>query len=248
MKNNTTRFTKTILSFVACILLAQTAALTSKAVPAQKHNGIKIVLFDIHSVILKPRAKKRIKLFLKHRKYMKTRWYFGFLPIISKATSERSIVKARNNPTRQKVLLEIVNAVKPITGTVNIIGALAKIEGLELHLGTNLGATAFADLINRDVFKPIFVPFNIEKSKFITYKRHEKTIKKPNPKFFSDYLDNLNTNFSMAIKPHEILFIDDKKKNIHAAQKIGMQTIHFTGNCYKLQKQLEAKLSLQLYI
>lgn len=50
------------------------------------------------------------------------------------------------------------------------------------------------------------------------------------------YLFALN---KLRAKPSETVFIDDKKSNTVAAGKLGINTIHFTGNMPKLYKELK---------
>jgi len=59
-------------------------------------------------------------------------------------------------------------------------------------------------------------------------------MRKPEPEIFITALNILGK------EPLECLFIDDRKENIEAAQKIGIQTIHLT-NVEKLEKKLIEK-------
>lgn len=47
--------------------------------------------------------------------------------------------------------------------------------------------------------------------------------RKPQPEAFQYVLDRWNK------KPQETLFVDDQEKNVEAAQKMGMQVVHFQG-------------------
>ena len=58
---------------------------------------------------------------------------------------------------------------------------------------------------------------------------------KPNPQIFLKVISQLKQS------PQNIYFIDDNSENIKAAQKIGMQTIHFI-NPEQALKELEQKL------
>ncbi|MFB9841953.1 HAD family hydrolase [Mucilaginibacter ginsenosidivorans] len=59
----------------------------------------------------------------------------------------------------------------------------------------------------------------------------EEKIRKPTPEFYHILLDRYN------VKPREALFIDDNYRNILAAEKIGINCIHFTS-----AEQLEVEL------
>lgn len=51
----------------------------------------------------------------------------------------------------------------------------------------------------------------------------EEKIRKPTPEFYHILLDRYN------VKPREALFIDDNYRNILAAEKIGINCVHFTS-------------------
>jgi 2-haloacid dehalogenase len=48
-------------------------------------------------------------------------------------------------------------------------------------------------------------------------------MRKPTPEFYQILLDRYN------VKPEESLFIDDNYRNILAAEKLGINSIHFTS-------------------
>ncbi|HTE00892.1 MAG TPA: HAD family phosphatase [Mucilaginibacter sp.] len=57
-------------------------------------------------------------------------------------------------------------------------------------------------------------------------------IRKPSPEFYHILLDRYQ------VKPEEALFIDDNYRNILAAEKLGIQCIHFTS-AEQLEKELK---------
>lgn len=61
---------------------------------------------------------------------------------------------------------------------------------------------------------------------------YEVGVSKPDPMAFELILE------SLQVKPNETLFIDDSRRNIQAANKLGMHTIHF-HNAAQLKKELE---------
>ncbi len=59
-------------------------------------------------------------------------------------------------------------------------------------------------------------------------------VAKPDPRAYQLALDGL------GVEPHEALFIDDKPRNIHAAEALGIPSIHFTG-AEALERELLAR-------
>ncbi len=57
-------------------------------------------------------------------------------------------------------------------------------------------------------------------------------MRKPTPEFYRILLDRY------GVKAEEALFIDDNYRNILAAEKLGIQSIHFTS-ADKLREKLE---------
>ena len=51
----------------------------------------------------------------------------------------------------------------------------------------------------------------------------EEKMRKPHPEFYQVLLDRFD------VRAEEALFIDDSVRNIQAAKKIGIKTIHFTS-------------------
>ncbi len=67
----------------------------------------------------------------------------------------------------------------------------------------------------------------------------EVGISKPDKKAYELILEKLK------VKPEECLFIDDKEKNIIAAEELGIKTIHFKGS-NQLKKELLDKFNINL--
>ena len=59
----------------------------------------------------------------------------------------------------------------------------------------------------------------------------EEKMRKPHPEFYQVLLDRFN------VKPAEALFIDDNFRNIEAAERMGIKSIHFTSP-QQLKKEL----------
>jgi len=73
----------------------------------------------------------------------------------------------------------------------------------------------------RDFFNHLIETYDFERYFDVIVTSFDERIKKPEPRIFEITLERLN------LKPDECVFIDDKKGNIDAAQKIGIKGILF---------------------
>jgi FMN phosphatase YigB (HAD superfamily) len=89
-------------------------------------------------------------------------------------------------------------------------------RGYTLHVASNLGTAVYEDF--KTLYPELFCYFDVV---HIAYWDGPRIIKKPNPAFFENYLEQHN------LDPSTILFIDDKQYNIDAAATMGIQGIHF---------------------
>ncbi len=109
-----------------------------------------------------------------------------------------------------------------IDETVEIFRELKESGKCKLYALTNWSAELF--------------PYALEMYEFLHWfdgrvvSGEEKT-RKPHPEFYQVLLDRFN------IKPAEALFIDDNFRNIEAAEKMGIKSIHFTSP-QQLKKEL----------
>ncbi|MCC9138523.1 HAD family hydrolase [Pontibacter silvestris] len=109
-----------------------------------------------------------------------------------------------------------------IEGTVEIFRELKDSKKYKIYALTNWSAETF--------------PIAQERFEFLTWfdgvvvSGTEKD-RKPFPSFYQTLLDRYQ------VKPEEAVFIDDNLRNIHAAQEIGIDSIHFTS-----PEDLRAKL------
>lgn len=126
---------------------------------------------------------------------------------------------------------KFVNAQKPNKGVPEIIKQLGK-NGYEQHICSNIPDYAFKTLINKKCYPKlasIFDPINIAKSHVVSSK-----IKKPNPIFYAQYLKKNNLNPALD----RIVFIDNERKNVKSAKKMGFEVIHFKSPT-QLKKRLQ---------
>jgi FMN phosphatase YigB (HAD superfamily) len=132
--------------------------------------------------------------------------------------------------THKRALLEITVRIGcdyvPIDGVVTIVRKLYEM-GYTQHIASNLGSTVLATF--RTIYPDIFSYFSEIQ---IAYYDHDRLIKKPDVQFFKTYC------IRNVIDPHEVLFIDDKDYNIHAACSLGMRGIVF-HNVVQLVKEFE---------
>ena len=99
----------------------------------------------------------------------------------------------------------------PIQGAVDILERLDR-EGYELHALTNWSAETFPIARERYDF--------LKRFRSILVSGEERLVK-PDPAIFKLMLERINH------PADHCLFIDDSKKNIEAAAKIGFDTVHF---------------------
>ena len=221
--------------------------LISPVLPITAHQIVEkkvIFLWDLHHVVLKPHKSFRTAMSYPH----KTRALFGhksggkvikllFKGMFKEPSSDSFIHLAEkyNNPHLKEMVLLASNAQKPMQDTVTIIQELAQ-NGYTHHIGSNIGNSSFiaiSDPKQFPEFSPIFKNFDLAQSHVVAH-TNGHVIKKPDPKFFEQYL----AKNKIDLKTTTVIFIDDKKENIQAAQKLG-----FTGVQFKNATQLRSDLS-----
>jgi FMN phosphatase YigB (HAD superfamily) len=201
-----------------------------------------IFLWDLHDVILEKslwswfmvcmRFKRKEELVSRlDKKTIKIAFTFLLerLKLTKKQmVSEELINAARdaNNDALIELTLKACSSYAPIKRTVALMKELSDL-GFIHHLGSNIGKSSFEDCTEKfptifNTFEGFTIPFESEQ---------ETIIKKPHPDFFYAHVDKHN------LKPEQIIFIDDKLANVHAAQSVGMHAIHFK-NAKQLRKQL----------
>jgi FMN phosphatase YigB (HAD superfamily) len=114
----------------------------------------------------------------------------------------------------------------PIPGIIPLVQKMHA-RGYALHIASNLGKAVYETF--KTMYPELFCYFSVVQ---ISYWDGPRIIKKPNPDFFKNYLEQHN------IDPATVLFIDDKLYNIDAAANLGIKGIHF-----KNTKQLISELT-----
>jgi len=120
---------------------------------------------------------------------------------------------------------DIANTQTPIKVTGTIIKQLKEL-GYELHILSNISKLAYTSF--KEKFPEIFNLFDIEQ---ISFWDGDQIIEKPQLEYFKRYIEKYNP------KNKKIIFIDDQKININAAEKVGIIGIRFK-NAGQLKKAL----------
>lgn len=160
------------------------------------------------------------------------------LRLTKKQMVSEELIKAAQETNNQAFIdltVETCSSYKPTQATIALMKELSDL-GYAHHLGSNIGKTVFDNCTEKfssifSMFKDATIPFESPTSKTI--------IKKPHPDFFHAHINKHN------LQPHQVIFIDDKLANVHAAQAVGMHAIHFK-NTKDLRKQLVFHNILQL--
>ncbi len=112
----------------------------------------------------------------------------------------------------------IANDLDVINGTVSIIEELRN-KGYQVDMASDIGTSFLRHLETQSKFTNILNLFTDKKS--VDYINTPNPIHKPDKQFFIDYQNAHNANHM------NIIFIDDKQKNVSASEQTGMIGIHF---------------------
>jgi 2-haloacid dehalogenase len=110
----------------------------------------------------------------------------------------------------------------PFWDTVEIFKQLKETGKYKIYALTNWSAETFPIALERYEFLHWFDGIVVSGA---------EKMRKPSPEFYQILLDRY------AVKAEEALFIDDNKRNILAAEKLGIKSIHFTS-AEELKKEL----------
>ncbi|WP_183562374.1 HAD family hydrolase [Mucilaginibacter sp. SP1R1] len=113
---------------------------------------------------------------------------------------------------------------EPFHGTVEIFRQLKASNKYKIYALTNWSAETFPVALERFDFLSWFDGIVVSGT---------EKMRKPAPEFYQLLLDRYEVNAQDA------LFIDDNYRNVLAAEKAGIKTIHFTS-AEQLEKELEA--------
>lgn len=202
-----------------------------------------IFLWDLHEVILQKslwewftigmqfdRKKELLQKLDKKSAYLALSFVLERLGIIKKQLVSQELVQAAlnaHNHALADLTIEMCSSYTPIVETINLMQELTTL-GYKHHLASNIGEavftqcqTKFTDIFS--LFQSHTIPFHCPKNGFI---------KKPHPYFFHAHLTKNN------LISENVIFIDDKKINVAAAQAVGMYGIEFK-NAQQLRTHLQ---------
>ena len=218
------------------------------------HNTMpEVILWDIHNVILQrsgtmatiwnfPHTKKM----LQHISWplIKTLVHLGWKQLSEDLSSETYVKAARdyNNPYLIQFIIAISNAQRPVEGIHLLLEELS--EDYEQHIASNIGTTAFKDLVDSEKnpqFKHLFKYMDVDNASVTSYE-NGVLIKKPDPVFFRDYLKRNNLDPDQDL----IILIDDRANNVSSARKLGLKGIIFKNTLQLRQALIRQALKKNL--
>lgn len=198
-----------------------------------------IFVFDLHGVLFRPDYKRIAQiLYQVPKKYnlflgiLNPKFLPTFLSLVKKgAVPEEFIIKLGTKIDRLrpyiKTGIEIANSQKPQVETISIVTELKK-NKFPQYIFSNIGEKTFLDLYQK-------YPEIISLFDGVSYTSQiDDYLKKPHSQAFEKYIQMFDQKFN------DLIFIDNKKKNIYAAQKLGIESILFK-NSYQLYDELKKK-------
>lgn len=204
-----------------------------------------IFLWDLHHVLLKPSKRIQALRNYPHKKeafrnanLRRTFLKYALISRFKEIPAEQflELGDRHHNPYFKEMILVASLAQKPMETTIAILQELKK-NGYTNHVGSNMGITTFntiTDPTKYPQFATLFENFDLDKSQVVT--RAITPIKKPDIAFFEQYLKKNN----LDLRTTRIIFIDDRIKNVNAANAVGLEGIRFK-NAAQLRKDLADK-------
>jgi FMN phosphatase YigB (HAD superfamily) len=220
-----------LLLMILCPLSAQVAMVR----PCSPANTV--IFFDLHDVILKRDTRKRLKLALKNpigalklgvRVMTNKNWRNG---------EQLQIELRRKGDNKQaEVVRQLSAAYKVDTDVFKILQEL-KAKGYTLCMASNIGAGHLNDLLDKChprnkakypvTLRDVFALF--DDLVFVDYESQD-VISKPDHRYFA--------LLSNRCEQKNIIFVDDNKKNVAAADACGLHAIRFSS-AEKLTRDLK---------
>jgi len=205
-----------------------------------------IFVFDVNDVIIDPDFSKiwkviKSKIFSNHKfqlteALLRPYLYYTVIKHASKGClPEEIITKIKQVYPKYETLtahaLELANSQKEVPGMFQLINKLNK-NGHVLLLLTNISCDKehFSLKSSIDMLKeefPIFDLFDFDASMFTT--KHNGYLRKPYPLFFEKFLEKFVNKFGQE-RVKDIIFIDDRIKNVLAAREFGIKAVLFISS------------------
>jgi FMN phosphatase YigB (HAD superfamily) len=225
-----------VLLGIACALGAHIAMDTE----LKPHNTV--LCFDLHDVVLKPDTAERLKLAVKNP--LRT------LGLAFDVTSRKGVANGEEYAVRLKkkglikqaeLVHKFSSAYKVDTDVFDILKTL-KAKGYRVCMASNIGAQNLNDLFNPSLSKKgknqttrMKVREVVESFDDIISVDYESqnVITKPSHDYFKIVQDSCGHD-------KHVIFVDDKKKNVDAANACGLDGIRFTS-AKQLKQDLEKR-------
>lgn len=128
-----------------------------------------------------------------------------------------------NNLFLVRILINQANSQRPIEDTWNIIKELHAQEYTN-YIGSNISRHAFKELVDgskNPTLAPIFTYFNLDAPQTAD----DSKIIKPNVEFYKSFLRKNDIDLATT----QVIFIDDRIKNVVAAASVGFIGLLFTN-------------------
>ena len=183
---------------------------------------VKNIIFDIGNVLLQFKPLDYLKVIFNDDKietlvykevFQSKEWIHLDRGTLTQGEALKAI--AQRNPNYKvhikKCMDNWIDILTPIEGTVQIVNDL-KEKGYKLYLLSNFHSLAFENIYSKYDF------FKCFDGGVISYKEN---LLKPESEIYTKLLD------TYGLKAKECLFIDDTLENIHTADLLGFNTIHF---------------------
>lgn len=146
------------------------------------------------------------------------------------------------HPELTELVDDIMQSKEPIQETVALIQELAD-AGYCLHIASNMDIHDFEFFEQK--YPELFSLFKVKKLIAYSPNPDEKTIKKPDPRYFTQLLKELEEKDE---RKENLIFIDDLPKNVAAAQEVertenaGLSAIIFKDSAQIRQELQERKI------
>ncbi|MCK5633058.1 HAD hydrolase-like protein [bacterium] len=185
-----------------------------------------VFAIDLHGVIFKHNYTKMFKTFFICKKKLQllrallspSLWLDSIKLKKKKGIAEQYLVRLADKHHKLKPFvplgITIANHQKPQHDFIALLHTLKK-NGYKLYLFSNIGSVIFKDIQKK--FPDIFSLFE----NFTIPSKEDNYIRKPTNKSFDRFI------FTNNLKNKNIIFIDDKQKNIDAAQQHNINGIFF---------------------
>lgn len=224
------------IAFIALFFFLNIFSLQGNSV---EHITPKVVAFDLHGVVLHYDWKAilpRMWSFSQKWQLVKNLWYLPVCALVKTMCNNPSFEQVlqlvgKQNLALRELLVDLSVQQRIDEKVAALIWRLHQNPTCKIHVVSNIGQESYQRLCDR--FHDTFSCFSAVTTSNM-FDENNKLIKKPDPAFFKQYLKEQH------LQPEEVLFVDDRKKNIEVAQGLGMQTIHFTS-AQQLQRELEAR-------